>query len=326
MRAARPRRAVALRASAVAVVVVGAVGAAFAHGWAPGPSLATPRQEIAVVVLDGTVVAVGGFGADRGTLGGVEAWRPGDATWTPWPPLPVPVHHPAAAVVGGRLVVVGGYVGPGLAGATDAVQVYDPATGRWTMGAPLPTARGAPAAAALEGRLVVVGGARDGVSLADAAAYDPVADAWQVLPPMPTARDHLGLAVLDGRVHAVGGRQGARDFTLDVHEVYDPQQGAWSAAAPMPTGRSGHAVAELGGCLYALGGEGNPTARDGMFDQVERYDPVSGSWSRLLPMAVPRHGAGAVAMDGVLWVVGGAVVAGFAAVAHVDAYAPPPCR
>ena len=59
---------------------------------------------------------------------------------------------------------------------------------------------------------------------------------------------------------------------------------------------------------------------------MERFDPVAGTWTRLAPMAVPRHGSGAVALDGALLVVGGAVVAGFGAVPVVDALMPPPCR
>lgn len=316
---------VAPGARTVGVWALLAVAAVAAAHEPAGPALAAARQEIAAAVLDGAIVAIGGFGADRGTLGSVEAWRPGTAAWQAWPALPVPVHHPAAAVVAGRLMVVGGYRGPGLAGATDAVQVFDPAVGRWTLGPPLPTARGSASAAVLEGRLVVVGGARDGVSVGDVAAFDPVAGAWHALPPLPTPRDHLGVAVLDGRLHAVGGRDGTRDLALAAHEVFDPVRGAWTTASPMPTGRSGHAVAAVDGCLVALGGEGNPAAPDGMFADVERYHPVAAAWTRLPPMATPLHGAGAVVVDGALWLVGGAVVAGFGAVPAVAVHPLPPC-
>ena len=311
---------------AVLAVAFAAVLVATAEAWALRPPLTTARQEIAAAVLAGAVVAVGGFDVDRGTLASVERWRYGDPDWTPLPPLPIAVHHPAAAVLDGRLVVVGGYRGPGLAGATDAVQVYDPASRAWSLGAPLPSPRGSPAAAVLDGRLVVVGGARDGASLGDVDAYDAAADAWTALAPLPTARDHLGLVAIDGRLYAVGGRDGTRDFALDVLEVYDPTADRWSAAPPLPTGRSGHATAVLDGCLYVLGGEGNPRTRDGMFDAVERFDPVAGTWKRLAPMALPRHGAGVVVWDGELVVVGGAVVAGYGAVPVVDALVPPPCR
>jgi N-acetylneuraminic acid mutarotase len=296
-----------------------------ASGWTELPPVLEARQEIAVAWVDGAVYAVGGFGADRGTLASVERWRPGDAAWASLPPLPIAVHHPAAVAWAGRLYVLGGYQGPGLAGATDAVQVFDPATATWSPGPPLPSARGGLAAAVLDGRIVAVGGARDGVSVGDVASLDPTAGAWRALAPLPTPRDHLGVAVVDGGLHAVGGRDGQRDFALRAHEVYDPRRDAWTAAANLPTGRSGHAVAVLGGCLYALGGEGNPRTPDGMFADVERFVAATGTWERLAPMPSPRHGAGMLALEDGLLVVAGATVAGYGAVRGVAAFAPPAC-
>ena len=303
-----------------------------AQHWQGGPRLAVPRQEIAAAWLDGALYAIGGFDARGGTLASVERWRPGDAAWETVAPLPVAVNHPAAGVVGGRLVVVGGYRGPFLANATDAVQVYDPTADAWALAAPMPSARGGLAATVLDDRLVAVGGARDGVSVADVAAFDVAADTWTVLAPMPTPRDHLGVAVLAGRLHAVGGRAGGHDhdavdpFTLAIHEVYDPATDAWVAAEPLPTGRSGHAVAALDGCLYALGGEGNRADPRGMFDEVERFAAARGAWEALDAMPVPRHGMGAVPVDGRLWMPGGGLVAGLGATDHVDAFTPLACR
>jgi N-acetylneuraminic acid mutarotase len=306
-------------------------GFAGAGSWDDLPSLGVPRQEIAAAWLDGALYAVGGFDARGATIASVERWRPGHDAWVPVAPLPVAVNHPAAGVVAGRLVVVGGYRGPFLANPTDVVQVYDPAADAWALAAPLPTARGGLAATVLDGRLFVVGGARDGVSVGDVAVYDAAADAWTTLAPMPTPRDHLGVAPLDGRVHAIGGRAGGHDhgsgdpFTLATHEVYDPEADAWSAAQGMPTGRSGHAVAALGGCLYAFGGEGNRAAPDGMFDEVERFVASSGAWERLGAMPVPRHGMGAVGVDGRVLMPGGGLVAGLGATDHADAFTPPAC-
>lgn len=305
---------------------------AAASTWEPLPELGTARQEIAAVWLDDALYAIGGFDRGAGTLASVERWRPGEAAWETVAPLAVAVNHPAAAVVAGRLVVVGGYRGPGLGNATDAVQVYDPVADAWSLAAPMPSARGGLAAVALGDLLYVVGGANGGVSVADLAVYDPSADAWEALPPMPTPRDHLGVAVLDGRLHVLGGRIGgdhdhghADAFILPTHEVYDPATGGWSAAPDMPTGRSGHAVAALDGCLYALGGEGNPGRRDGMFGEVERYHPLTGAWEAMAPMPMPRHGMGAVPLDGRLYVPGGGVVAGMGASTHADVLLPPTC-
>jgi N-acetylneuraminic acid mutarotase len=310
----------------LATCLAGVVAAASAASavWEALPDLGTPRQEIAAAFLDGALYVVGGFGPDGTTLASAERWRPGDAAWEALPDMPVAVNHPAAAAVGGRLVVIGGYAGPVLQNPVDTVQVFDPVEGRWGLGTPMPTPRGGLAAAVLDGWIVVVGGARDGVSLGEVARYDPAAGVWETLPPMPTPRDHLGVAVLDGRLHALGGRAG-RDFALRAHEVFEPATGEWSEAEPLPTGRSGHAVAALEGCLYALGGEGNPQRRDGMFDEVERFVGATSAWERLGAMAVPRHGMGAVPVEGRMLVPAGATVAGFGAVATADAFTPPPC-
>lgn len=324
------RRGVA-RLAAVCLLALVPFGSA--QSWEEAPALAVPRQEIAAAWLDGALYAIGGFDARAATIASVERWRPGDAAWETVAPLPVAVNHPAAGVIGGRLVVVGGYRGPFLANPTDAVQVYDPATDTWTLAAPMPTARGGLAATVIGDRLVAVGGAREGGSVGDVAAFDLDADAWTVLAPMSTPRDHLGVAVLDGRMHAVGGRMGgdhdhgaADPFTLTTHEVYDPDTDAWSEAEPLPTGRSGHAVAALEGCLYGFGGEGNPGDPQGMFAEVERFVAARGTWEALDPMPVPRHGMGAVPVDGRLWLPGGGLVAGLGATDHVDAFTPPPCR
>jgi N-acetylneuraminic acid mutarotase len=301
------------------VALAWCTGYAAAGGWALLPSLLEPRQEIAGAWVGADAVVVGGFGLDRGVLDSAEAWQPGASGWSPLPPLPVAVHHPAAAVVDGVLIVVGGFTASGaLHGATDAVQLFDPATGAWRLGSPMARARGGLAAATLEGRLIAVGGSDDhGTALGDVAAYDPHLDAWAELAPLPTPRDHLAAAAVGGRLHVVGGRaRGA--FTLDVHEVYDPGADAWSAEAPMPTGRSGHALAAVGGCLVALGGEGNRSRPDGLFDEVELFDPAARVWSALAPMPRPRHGMAALAFANRIVVVGGADIAGFAAVGTVD--------
>jgi len=300
---------------------------AAAQVWSTLPQLGVARQEVAGAWLGDRIVVVGGFAADRGPLASVEAWAPGAAAWTELPPLPLAVHHPAAAVVDGRLYVVGGYTAAGaLHGATDAVQVFDPELGAWRFGAPLPTARGGLAAAALDGRILAVGGASEhGGAVGDVAAYDPSRGLWTVLAPLPTPRDHLAVAVVDGRLHAVGGRDG-RTFTLDTHEVYDPVAAAWRAAAPLPTGRSGHAAAAVAGCVVVVGGEGNRGRPDGLFDEVERYDPDGDAWTTLPPMAAPRHGMAALADGARLYVVGGADVAGFGAVQRVDAVDLGSCR
>ena len=57
--------------------------------------------------------------------------------------------------------------------------------------------------------------------------------------------------------------------------------------------RGGVAAAVLGSKLYIFGGEGNANATEGVFPNVEAYDPATDSWSSLPNLALPRHGLGA---------------------------------
>jgi N-acetylneuraminic acid mutarotase len=90
----------------------------------------------------------------------------------------------------------------------------------------------------------------------------------------------------------------------------------YSQKAPITTPRGGVASAVLNGRLVVFGGEGNTAAgADGVFPDIEAYDPVSNSWEELPPLDVPRHGYGAAELDGRVYLAGGATAQGFGAVA-----------
>jgi len=271
-----------------------------------------------VAELDGLVYVVGGIRGNRTVAATVEAYDPKRDAWRSVAPLPQALHHVAVAAVDGKLYAAGGYRAPGLT-PVNTLYAYDPETDQWTRRADLPDARGGLAAAVIGDKLYAVGGAR-GRSLADAAAYDPETDHWETLPPMPTARDHLGAVGIDGTLYAVGGRN-QRD-TLGTLEAFDPKAESWQRLVEMPTGRSGVAAAPLGGCLYVFGGEGNRMRLDGVFPQVERYDPASNTWETLLPMPHPRHGIGAAVVGGRIHVPGGGPVQGFGVTEVHDALRP----
>ena len=70
----------------------------------------------------------------------------------------------------------------------------------------------------------------------------------------------------------------------------------------MPTARGGLAAVWANGSLIAIGGEG-PTS---VFDEVERYDPATDSWSELAPLPGGRHGLAAGVFRRTLYAIGGA--------------------
>jgi len=95
----------------------------------------------------------------------------------------------------------------------------------------------------------------------------------------------------------------------------------------MPTGRSGVAGAVVANCFYIFGGEGNAQDPNGIFHEVEAYDPEIDSWTRLPPMQTGRHGIYAAVIGNAVYLPGGATRQGFGVTATNEAYvieAPPP--
>lgn len=277
-----------------------------APGWHERAPMPMPRQEHGVAGLGGDIYVVGGMNGLGITLASVIAYRPASDSWRDVAPLPKPIHHPGVASVRGRLYVLGGFnlVTPAFIALGDVYE-YDPATDSWRARASMPAGRqrGAAAVAVIDGRIYVAGGQRSLQATKELDVYDPATDQWTTLPDMPTAREHVAGAALDGRFYAIGGRSGELHGEV---ERYDPATQQWTARAALPTPRGGGAAGVVGGRIIMVGGEGNPDSDRGVFDQAESYDPGADAWSALAPMAVPRHGIGAVGYEGRLHVPGGA--------------------
>ena len=72
--------------------------------------------------------------------------------------------------------------------------------------------------------------------------------------------------------------------------------------------------------LYVFGGEGNPADPNGIFHEVEAYDPATDSWFELPPMQTGRHGIYAAVRGSVVYLPGGATVEGLGTTGIHDAY------
>ena len=300
----------------------GAGGGSAAAGWETlAPLAGGPRQETAVVALDGRILVLGGFNEGGQVVADVEIYDPATDAWTIGTPLPEPLHHANAAVHDGKLYVVGALRGPNFL-ATGKVHELDPATAAWTEKTPMPpgTERGSSAVGVIGTKIYVAGGFRALDAVADVSAYDVATDTWEALPALPAPRDHLVGGVVGGVLYAIGGRSGGIEGISGDVNAFDPEAGAWSPRAPMLTPRGGAAAGLVRGRFLVAGGEGDPSAPTGVFDENEVYDPAADAWSALEPMKNPRHGTGAVGVGDRLYVPGGADKQGFGAVDTNEAF------
>jgi len=297
------------------------VAATPASEWTTLPPLPRgPRQEIGVGALDGRIYVLGGLTDTGAGSARVEVYDPATNSWTNAAPLPEQRHHIGVATLGGALYSVGGFAGSSFS-PTDDVYRFDPARNEWTAVASLPAPRGALAVVQMYGLLYAVGGSTASGSITDNTLYDPETNEWSFVTNLPTPRNHLAAVALNGYMYVIGGRaDGGGNANTGELDRYDPIEDRWDVLTPMPTARSGHAAAVLDGRIVVMGGEVNPdNPPNGVFVEVEVYDPSADRWTTLDPMAVPRHGIGAVTVGDLIYVPGGATHAGFGATDHVDA-------
>jgi N-acetylneuraminic acid mutarotase len=249
------------------------------------------RSEIGATEVDGLIYIMGGQQDVSSTS--VEIYDPASNSWSDGPDLPIGRHHIQPVTVDGKIYVIGGLVewpGPSL----DDVLVFDPEQPQlgWTSREDMPTSRGAQGCAAWDTKIYCAGGLSSTAN--DQAidvfeVYDTVADEWDELEAMPRARDHFNAEVIDGKFYAVAGRDRDIAATFAFNDVYDIAIGNWTSAAPIPTARGGYASAVLEGRLLVIGGEGSgPT--NGVFPNVEEYDPRRNVWRALADLPNPRHG------------------------------------
>ncbi|HMJ25747.1 MAG TPA: kelch repeat-containing protein [Pyrinomonadaceae bacterium] len=266
----------------------------FTGRWTTKGSIALPRRDAELAVLDGTLYVAGGWNTCT-PYSNLESYDRASDRWTARTPMRTARGGHGMAALNGLLYVVGGHLDC-ASHVTASVEAYDPKTGQWSERAPLPTARGALVVAALNGKLYAIGGEYGTQKLALNTEYDPATDTWTDRAPLPSPRIGAAVVVVDNLIYLIGGGPRAEDLTS--MQAYDPVIDRWTSKAPMPIGRDNFGAAFLNGTIYAFGGQGNS-------GQVDAYDPVTDSWSTGPSMPSPRGGFRAVTLNGSIYFAGG---------------------
>ena len=277
-------------------------------GWITAPPVGGGAvQETAAVATGGKIYVLGGFKSASEIVRSVRVFDLAACAWSEGPPLPRAVHHANAAVVDGTIYVLGSMIA-GFVAIGD-VWAYRPGTDTdWSPRASMPagTQRGSAVVGVIDGAIYLAGGLRNG-AVGQVSSYTPATDTWSTsLPPLPQINDHGCGGVVNGKLYVTGGRMGTTSSNSSMVFEYTPGAGAWTPRAPMPTARGGTACGVLGDRIIVVGGEGNTASPAGVFPEVEAYTPAVDRWESLAPMTTPRHGMGAAAWDGALYVPGGA--------------------
>ncbi len=320
------RRPALLIGLAAALLLAAVAGAAIVGGrpapiqgvFVDGPSLAGTQIRSAIALPDGHVLV--GVDSEESVIPGTTTlWcsapcRPHLAlldtqtgTFTRAAPPPASLAVQSMALLrDGRVLLFNGER-QGL--NTPAAAIYDPVADRFDeVGAPR-RARALPFLVTLADGRVLVGGGDFGASPATAELFDPKTGTFSRTGSMDRPRGSGVSATLlpDGRVLVVGG--GPEVGTSA--ELYDPVAGTFTPTGPTTVARWGFFTATLlpDGRVLVAGGliSADPPAMVDRTATAEVYDPASGTFSAVGPMAAPRYlHAASILPDGTVLVAGGA--------------------
>ena len=179
--------------------------------------------------------------------------------------------------------------------------------GTWTTKADMPKARLCPSTSVVDGNIYAIGGGQgiSGPYLSTVEVYDPATDSWIQKADMSTRRNGHATAVVDGKIYVMGGEPSPQASLATVEE-YNPSTDTWTRKADMPTKRTFLSAVTLDGKIYVFGGvttgvsgtEWNPSA-------VDVYDPATDTWATKGRMLTPTCMAGACAVNGKIYLMGG---------------------
>jgi len=189
--------------------------------WREGAPKPTAAANLAAVVYEDQIYALGGRTQAGEPIALVEVYDPAADSWAEGVALPRPMMAHAAVAVGGRILVFGGSDGAAYAGFAWARGAGE---GRWRMRPSLPTPRGFMGAAVMDGRVYLVGGYDGQREYANCDWFDLELQAYGVCPSMSSPRGGVGAAAVAGNLFVVGG--GWSSFTT-FSERYNPRSDRW---------------------------------------------------------------------------------------------------
>jgi N-acetylneuraminic acid mutarotase len=264
------------------------------------------------------------FGGKAYLLGGrgvkpVEEFNSETSAWRQLGPTPLEIHHFQPVVYGDRVYVMTAMTGTyPKETPLETIYIWDPVSDVWEKGPTIPEERrrGGAGTVVRDGKIYLVAGIIDGHTSGTVPwfdEFDPQTGEWRQLPDAPHARDHFSAIAVGSEIYAVGGRNTSyhepENFSaffatvIPEVDVYDFESRQWRTLAnglPTPTAAGG--LVELGGDIYYFGGE---SSQDVAHDATQRLDIPTGTWTIEAPLQRGRHGSGAVAIDGKIYVAAG---------------------
>lgn len=307
--------------------------------WATTAPMPVAVQEIYPLKFAEHLLVVGGISdalpVRQGQMtGSVQRYTSSAGAWQSLPALPEGRHHVYPVLVDDTLFVFGGFVLSAQGQWTNSADVLrlNPKQTHWEKVAEMPISLSETVGAVVGGKVHLAGGrsAQAGVNGEWQHSrdndvhlvFDPVSLQFSRAAPLPSARNSAATVQIGERWLVIGGRVVGGSNLREVIE-YLPASDRWQRLADLPEGRAGHAAAVLENSVYVFGGEWAEGSQEGVHADVLALDLHRGDWQIVDQMPHPRHGLGAVAVNGKIYLLGGAGRTGLRDTQNrVDVYTP----
>ncbi|XP_039271297.1 kelch-like protein 7 [Styela clava] len=157
-----------------------------------------------------------------------------------------------------------------------------------------------PPAIAHDGAIYVIGLGNEspGKTTASGEKYSVPEDRWTPLPDMSEEKDMNALAAVGHSIYSCGGL--LRKTPLNTVEKLNLKTMHWQGVASMKTPRYGAAAVTYNDKIYVIGGE-NTT----VLSYAEFYDTITGVWTDILQMTMPRNYCHGFVHDNKIYAVSG---------------------
>lgn len=130
-------------------------------------------------------------------------------------------------------------------------------------------------------------------------------NSWEAVPTAgePTARHEAAFVAFDGKVFLLGGRR------INPVDVFDPKTNTWKARSSTPIELHHFQAVPLGDAIYLMGAMTGPFPNETPIAKVIVYHPAEDrfEFTHTIPTSRRRGGAGAVAYQGKIYMIGGIV-------------------
>jgi N-acetylneuraminic acid mutarotase len=186
-------------------------------------------------------------------------------------------------------------------------------TANWTSVTPSPVAREEGQSLNLGNLIYAFGGyddpAFDLTTRCD--VYNITTNTWTQLADMPATINHAGMIYdsVANTIWMIGGYTNDEEaVAINQVWIYSIANNSWSAGPSMPYGVGAPAVVLVGRNIHVISGL-TETDTDTFIDTTEHWvmslDNQAAGWTNAAPMPDPRNHAGYVALNGLIYVIGG---------------------